>query len=208
MAGIFALFVSLSFIYTLYLQIFSMDSKKAALFAKALSFAPLAGALCLAVSLVIYYVQINGIDNAELKAAIGDALAVYTLPAFITAGIAIFFTVAAYFTGKRTAVVVPSACHLASLLILLFTIICAAWSHYEEFALNVYVNLIGTSLSIMVMPGAALTLRRLSKNLLDKNYVHSRLHKNDHKIKKAEERKKERKRIKETKNRILNNTKK
>lgn len=203
MAGVFTLIISLSFIYTLYLQIFSTNSKKTLIFAKALSAASIIGTVSLIVSFIVFYAHANSIDNAELYGNIRDAFNLFTYLACFNCAVIMLITITVHFIGKKTAAIIPSVCHLASLFVLLYTIIFAAMGQgFEDFALNVYFNIVGTSLSLLMLFPAALGMKRLSKNLLDKDYVYSRIHRHDEKNRKAQERK----RIKETKNRIKNKT--
>lgn len=206
MAGVFALIVTLSFGYTLYLQIFSMDSKRVSVFAKSLLITSIAGAACLVVSSIIFYVRLTSIDNAELYGNLRDVFNLFAIPACFWTAVVLVITISSHFIGKKMAAIVPTVCHLAALSVLLFTVIFASLGkNFEEgLAINVYMNLFGTFLSLISLFPASLGMKKLSKMLLDKDYVYSRLHRSDKKVKKAEERK----RIKETKNRILNNTKK
>ncbi len=208
MAGIFILIVSLSFIYTLYLQIFSMDSKKAAAFARALLVSSIVGFIGLIVSFIIFYVRVSAIDNADLYGNIRDSYNLFAIPMVVWSAGTLIVTTVAHFIGRKISAIVPSVCHLSSLLVLLWTLIFASLAHFDEISLNVYYNLSGCSLSLAALFPASLKIKKLSALLSDKDYVYSRLHRKDNKIKKSEERKKERQRIKETKIRIKNSTKK
>ena len=199
----FIIIITLSFIYTLYLQLLSTSSRKVRFLSDKLKWATLVGAVGCAAALIIYYGAVRALDNEELSAAIGDAFAVYALPACIFSAIVILLTVCVCFTGKKTALIVPSVCHLASLLVLLYSLIFASWSHYEEFALNMFVELLGCSLSFLMMPAASLYMARHAKRLDDKDYVAARRKRYEQRLRKAEEKQ----RIKETKNRIKNKTK-
>ncbi len=204
MASVFILIISLSFIYTLFLQIFSMDKKRVTLFSKSLFVASIIGALSCIVSFILYYVHIKALDNAELYGAVCDAFSIFAFPVYILSAAIVLITTTVYFIGKKSTSLIPSVCHSASLLVLLFALICASWSHYEEIPLNVYINFVGCSLSLLLMLPASLALKHHSKRLEDKDYIYNRLHRHDNRLQKAEERK----RIKETKNRIKNKTKK
>jgi len=199
----FIIIVTLSFIYTLYLQMLSTSSQKVKFLSDKLKSASFTGAVGCAAALIIYYGTVKALDNEELVAAVGDAFAAYAYPACIFSAIVILLTVCVYFTGKKTTLIVPAVCHLASLLVLLYTLIFASWSHYEEFSLSLFVELLGCSLSLLIMPAASLYMARHAKRLDDKDYVAARKKRCDQRLKRAEEKQ----RIRETKNRIKSKTK-
>ena len=200
----FILIISLSFIYTLYIQIFSTDSSQAKKISRIFFITSAIGLLSSIASFLIYYEAVHDLGNKELISAISDAFMFFAYPVCILAFFVIILTVIVHFTGKKISAVIPSVCHLASLLVLIFSLIYSSWSQYEEFSLNLYIEIIGCSISLAVLLSAAFSMSRLAKNLSDKDYVYSRLHRHDSKHKKAEERR----RIKETKKRIKQNTKK
>ncbi len=202
MALIFILIITFSMFYTLYIQMFSTNAAKAKLLSDIFSKASLAALAVSIISLIAYYVSKSSADN-ELAGAVGDAFAVFAFPSLILAVFVVLLTLTVHFTGKKMSGAIPAVCHLASLLILLYTLIDASWSHYEEFPLHIYINLLGCSLSVAVLFSSALTMRQLAKKLEDKDYIYWRKHRHDEKHRKAEERK----RIKETKKRIKNRTK-
>ena len=203
MTLLFILIITLSFIYTLYIQLLSTNSLHAATMANIFIKATGIGAIGCAISFIIYYGKIRALDNVELATAIGDAFSVFIYPACIFTAFVIVLTISVYFTGRKTAVIVPSVCHLASLFVLLYTLICSTWSHYEEFPLNTYIEVLGCCLSYLMMPAASLCMARHAKNLDDKDYVAARKKRYEQKRLKS----KEKKRIRETKNRIKNSSK-
>lgn len=178
-----------------------MSASKAKLLSEIFSKTSIAALAAGIISLIAYYASKSSADN-ELAGAVADAFAVFAFPVLILAVFVVLLTLAVYFTGKKMASTIPAVCHLASLLILLYTLIDASWSHYEEFPLHIYINFLGCSTSLVVLFSSSLTLSRLAKNLSDKDYIYWRKHRYDAKHKKAEERK----RIKETKKRIKNKT--
>ncbi len=204
MAAAFILIISISFIYTLYLQIFSIEQKHAMTFAKILSYGSIIGAVCLTASFILFYVRIIAIDNADLYGNIRDAFTVFAFPICFYSILVLVITTITYFVGKKTAAIIPSVCHLMSLLVLLWTIIFASWSHYDEIALNVYFNLLGSFLSLLVLLPAALEMKKLAKKLSDSQFVKQRIAK----LGKNKTYAMERRRIKETKKRIKKGTKK
>ncbi len=203
MATAFILIVSISFIYTLYLQIFSMDQKRAELLSKILLASSVAGGIGLIASFIIFYVRLSAIDNVDLYDTVRNAFDLFAVPIVIWVVISVIITTITHFSGQKISRTIPSFCHLTALLVLLWTLLLAHLAHLYEISLNVYFHISGCALALATLFPAALEIKRLEKNLGDKDYIYSRLHRNDEKHKKAEERK----RIIETKNRIKNKTK-
>ena len=100
-----------------------MDSKKVLLFAKVLSASGIIGAVSLIVSFIVFYAHVSSIDNAELYSNIRDAFKLFTYLACFNCAVIMLITITVHFMGKKTAAIIPSVCHLASLFVLLYTII-------------------------------------------------------------------------------------
>ncbi len=204
MSLIFICIFAISFIYTLFIQFLCMEDKKARHLAVIFKYTSVAGAALSAVSFIIYYVNLLTLDNNAFFELITDTFSVFIIPTGIFAFIIIAMSLAIHFIGKKTSGAIPSVCHLGSIIILLYTLICASWSDYEQFPLALYINLMGIGISAITLSISQLTISRLAKNLGDREFLRQRKYGSTKRKEKAAENK----RIRETKKRIKSGTKK
>ena len=196
--------VSILFICSLLFHFIVTKPSVASKLAKVLTIFTLLGFILCFGSYIIFYVNISNLDNAELSAAAGDAFYVYATPSSFFAALTIVLTVAIHFLSGKLQAVRIAVSHLASLLILLYTLICASWSHYDEINIALYVAMLGIALALACLISPALQMRALAKKLTDEEFVKARLLR----LGKNKTYAMERRRIKETKKRIKKGTKK
>lgn len=197
------LFISALFVCTLLSHFFAAKQLTVSRLSKVMDASVLLGLVFCIGSYTIYYVGIGSLDSHDLTAAAADAFYVYSTPMAVFAIITLVLTLAIHFLSGKLQAVRIAVSHLASLLILLYTLICASWSHYEEIDLALCVNLLGMGLSLVCLASPALQMKKLAKMLSDSQFVKQRLAKRGKKQTYAMERK----RIKDTKKRIKKGTK-
>ncbi len=204
MIYIAVIFVAVLFICTVFTHFLSVKQRSAHILSQVLIVSVSFGAFLCFASLIIYYVTVSGIDSEELAAAAGDAFYVFSAPALIFTAVAVAMTVGLHFLSGKAKAARIAVSHLSALLILLYALICASWSHYDEIDIAFYITLLGTGLALLCLVSPALQMRLLDRQLGDPEYVRAKLRA----FKEKREPYLERKRIRETKKRIKSRRKK
>ena len=70
-----------------------------------------------------------------------------------------------------------SVAHLSSILISLYTLLCAVWTHYDEIDIALCVYLLGGGLALLCLIPCALQMKRRTALLEDDKYINSVLEK-------------------------------
>jgi len=125
-------------------------NKKNALFAKRVScFLGGAGVLTAIGVLTVYFIMINRY-TAENSQVIKDIFFVYALVA--TGLFAVCFAVAGIsaLIKNKLYLLVPMLCSMWSALVLFWTYVCSAWSHFHEFSLYPFILVYGISLCLVL----------------------------------------------------------
>lgn len=169
--------VCFSFLYTLYVHFLSLKAERAKQLSLIQFIAVWAGALFCVSALILYYSSVSVLDNDGLITTVGNAFYVFAFPAFIITVIVIALTVSIHFISGKLQAVRYTASHLAALLILLYTLLCSTWSHYEEIDLAAYVTMLGIGLSLACLVSPALQMHKRYITLSDTQYVNSILEK-------------------------------
>lgn len=197
MTVLFLCLFAVSLVYCLFIHFVCMKKGDVLRASRVFKWASAAGLAAGVISFIIYYVRLSVIDS-EVADAVANAFFFFAAPALLFAAIILFLTLAVHFTRQKTGSAVPYITHLAAVFLLLWTLICASWSAYEGFELNIYVELMGISLALILQFPAALRLARFAEKFDDKDFMKIRKFGDPKKLARAEEKKK----IKEAKARI------
>lgn len=197
MTVLFLCLFAVSLIYCLFIHFVCMkkgDVLRASFVFKAASAAGLALGV---ISFIIYYVRLSVIDSAVAEPA-EDAFYFFAAPALLFCAIILLLTLTVHFTRQKTESAIPYVTHLAAVFLLLWTLICSSWSAYDGFRLDIYIELTGISLALILQLPVALRLTCFAKKFDDKVFMKTRKYGDPKKLARAEEKKK----IKDAKARI------
>ena len=204
MTILFSLIFALSLLNCFFIHFIAMKKETVVRISRIYLFCSLGGAVLLIASLITYYVRSLFIDSEGVRGVISTVLGVYVFPAAVLAAIILSVSLFFHFTRKKLASILPYLCHLAAILILLWTVIYSSWSYYEEFEITLYIDLLGIALALILLFPPYLCFKRFSEKFDDREFMKIRKYGDPKKL----EKKKEKEHIKETKARIKNKTKK
>ncbi len=202
MTVLFLCLFAVSIIYCLFIHFFCMKKEWVILCARIFRYTSLSGAAVGMISFIIYYVRTLTLDKA-LAETVRDAYEVCALPALIFTAVIFAATACAHFLRQSFAPSVPYICHLGAMVVLLWTLIYASWSHYESFELTVYIELTGIALALLLLFPASLCYNKFALRFDDKEFMKIRKYGDPKRL----ARQQEKQHIRETKARIKNQTK-